>query len=157
MRLESPSFTPGSEIPRAHANSGALSPPLSWSELPRATRSLAVIVEDLDTHDRSAPDHAFVHWVVYDIQASEPGLPPGISAADLDGGASLGLNSAGEARYAGPCPAAGTGTHRYAFRLYALDVMLRPRGAATATQLRRQMDGHVLDVAELIGTFAARV
>jgi Raf kinase inhibitor-like YbhB/YbcL family protein len=158
MSLESPSFAPGNEIPLVHTGEGAgLSPPLGWSAPPREARSLALIVEDLDTHDASAPDHAFVHWVVYNIQPSETGLPLGISVGELTAGTSFGLNTRGEARYAGPCPAPGTGKHRYAFRLHALDGKVSDPHVLTATELRRQMEGRVLDIAELIGTYTKTV
>jgi hypothetical protein len=158
MSLESPSFAPGSEIPLVHTGEGGgLSPPLGWSAPPREARSLALIVEDLDTHNASAPDHAFVHWVVYNIQPSETGLAMGISVGELTGGTSFGLNSRGQAGYAGPCPAPATGGRRYAFRLHALDRRVSDLRVLTATELRRQMDGHVLDIAELIGTYAKTV
>ena len=153
MKLTSAAFTEGQAIPRRFTCEGDdVSPPLTWSEVPAGTRSLALVVEDPDAPDPAAPKRVWVHWVLYDLPPSAGGLAEAVSAATLPAGAREGQNDWGRAGYGGPCPPIGR--HRYFHRLYALDVALGERGALSRAELDAAMQGHVLATAALVGTYA---
>ena len=109
--------------------------------------SYGLIMDDPD-----APAGTWVHWVLYNIPGKLRGLPESIpqdkEIADL--GVS-GVNSSSKYGYSGPCPPIGT--HRYFFRLYALDSLLDLKPGATKPELIKAMQGHILGVAELMGTY----
>jgi Raf kinase inhibitor-like YbhB/YbcL family protein len=150
--LTSPEFTPGGALPRAITCEGAgRSPALEWSGAPDGTRSLALIADDPDAPDPRAPKRDWVHWVLFDIPPSVTSLPEN-SAAALPAGTRPGRNESGDTAYEPPCPPIGR--HRYFFRLYALDRELGVREHPTRGELLDAMQGHVLAVAELMGTFA---
>jgi len=150
--LTSMAFAAGAAIPAAHTCDGTnISPPLAWSNLPPATKSLALIVDDPDAPDPAAPQRTWVHWVLYDIPPSATGLPQGVSQRDLPPGTHTGLNDWKDAAYGGPCPPIGR--HRYFHKLYALDVVLNDLGKPTKAQLEKAMQGHVIGQAELIGLY----
>jgi Raf kinase inhibitor-like YbhB/YbcL family protein len=113
-------------------------------------QSFALIVDDPD-----APGRTWVHWVIYNIPGTSASLPEGVPPeAELANGVRQGVNSGGELGYAGPCPPGGT--HRYFFRLYALDSVLDSASGLTAEALTEAMAGHILSTAELIGTYGRR-
>ena len=144
LKITSAAFANNGSIPSEHTCDGASTPPpLEWSGAPAGTRSFALIVDDPDAPDPKAPRRTFVHWVAYDI--------PG-SATRLDDSHRDGVNDARGRGYTGPCPPVGR--HRYFFKLYALDRELGDLGKATKADVERAMIGHVLDKAELIGTYA---
>ncbi|MBD2665616.1 phospholipid-binding protein, PBP family [Richelia sinica FACHB-800] len=147
MKLESV-FGANSQIPAKYTCDGAdISPTLSWDEPPKETQSLALIVDDPD-----APRHTFVHWVLYDIPPTVRQLPEHITATKtLPNGGVQGKNDFGKLGYGGPCPPSGT--HRYFFKLYALDKNLGLPPGATKEQILQAMKGHVLATAELIGRY----
>jgi Raf kinase inhibitor-like YbhB/YbcL family protein len=148
--LTSSSFGAGEQIPVSHSCDGLrVSPPLSWSDPPHGTKSLALIVEDPD-----APGgDPFVHWIVYNLEPTVDGVPLAAgSGRSLPANAVHGHNQMGRADYFPPCPPEGR--HRYVFRLFALDVVLRERSAMTKQDLQAAMSGHVLGVTELVGTYA---
>ena len=149
MRLESPVFENGGMIPSKYTCDGAdISVPLRFSNVPAEAKSLALIVDDPD-----APMGIFVHWVIYDIPASLEGLPEGVPPAPLlEGGIKQGVNSFGKIGYGGPCPP--NGTHRYYFKLYALDTVLNLEPGHGKHELLAAMRGHVVDGAELMGLYA---
>lgn len=150
MKLQSSSFSHQGEIPKKHTCEGQdLAPQLSWSGLPAAAKSLALIVDDPDAPDPSAPKTTWVHWVVYDIPPSATGLPEG--GKPLPAGAREGLNDWKRAGYGGPCPPIGR--HRYFHKLYALDTTLGNLGSANKGAVEKAMAGHVLAQTELIGTY----
>ena len=143
MHLTSPAFTDGGEIPNKYAKDGKdVSPPLVWSGIPDAARSLALIVDDPD-----APNGTWTHWVVVDLPPTTAGLPEGVTKVP---GGHVGLNDWKHAQWNGPAPPKGR--HRYVFKLYALD---RPLGLAKPTkhQAETAMAGHVLAEATLTGTY----
>lgn len=143
LSVTSASFEHGDRIPARHALEGEnLSPPLSWSDLPEATESIAVVCEDPD-----APSGAFVHWVGWGIDPEAGGLGEGESAPRE------GQNGFGNAGYAGPRPPAGHGEHRYYFRVYALDTEPDLEPAAPRENLEAAIEGHVLAVGEHMGTY----
>ena len=144
MTLTSPAFQAEGAIPQVYSCKGEdRSMALEWNEPPYGTQSLALVMDDPD-----APMGTWVHWVVYNLPPETRGLAEG--AADLPEGALTGLNSSKQNQYAGPCPPSGT--HRYYFRLYALDIPLAEDGLDKAGLLKA-IDGHVLAQAELMGKF----
>lgn len=149
--LSSPAFTQGQVIPKKYTCDGEnVSPPLQWSGAPAGTRSFVLIVEDPD-----APSGVFRHWAVYNLPPERTALPEGAGADAPPGGLSQGVNDFGHARYDGPCPPPGHGTHHYHFRLAALDtprLALRPN--ARVAEIWRAAEPHILAEAELVGTYA---
>jgi Raf kinase inhibitor-like YbhB/YbcL family protein len=141
--LRSDAFEDGQRIPARHTCEGEdVSPSLSWSEPPAGTRSLALVVDDPD-----APGGTFTHWLAWGIDAGARALAEG-EAAPREG-----RNDFGRPGYGGPCPPPGHGPHRYSFRLTALDVELDLAAGARKDELERALDGHVLAVAELVGSY----
>jgi Raf kinase inhibitor-like YbhB/YbcL family protein len=151
MRIESPAFSEGGAIPSPFTCDGRnVSPALSWSEVPAGTKSLALICDDPD-----APAGVWVHWVAYGVPPGAGGFAEGIAPApDLAGGGLQGRNDFGKLGYGGPCPPKGT--HRYEFKLYALDIEPKLESGATKAQLLRAMHGHVLAEAKLTGKYTRR-
>jgi len=151
LALTSPAFAQGKPIPSKYTCDGAdVSPPLSWTGVPAKARSLALVMDDPD-----APVGVWDHWILFNIPANAPGLPEGVlRSATLADGARQGNNSWPRIGYGGPCPPSGT--HRYFFRLYALDAMLDLATGATKAQLEAAMKGHVLAQAALMGTYARK-
>jgi Raf kinase inhibitor-like YbhB/YbcL family protein len=153
--IRSTAFSDGGEIPSLHTCEGAdTSPPLEFGGVPEGARSLALVVDDPDAPDPKAPRMVFVHWVLYDIPSTTPGLKEGISPKELPRGTRVGQNDYRRPGYGGPCPPVGR--HRYFFKLYALDAVLGDLGGVTKTRLLRIMEGHVLALAELVGTYEKR-
>jgi Raf kinase inhibitor-like YbhB/YbcL family protein len=145
MVLTSSAFAEGDLIPARHARRGEnLSPPLAWSGAPDGTLSFALIVDDPD-----APGGDWVHWIVYNLPADLSALPEGITTPP--GSAAQGKNGWGAAQYDGPQPPSGT--HRYVFKLYALDTVLDLGPGATKAALLDAMEGHVLARGQLIGKY----
>jgi Raf kinase inhibitor-like YbhB/YbcL family protein len=149
FQLQSDVFEPGAQIPSKFTCDGQnVSPPLSWSGLPPGSGSVALIMEDPD-----APAGIWVHWVLFNIPSSLNGLQEGVPADEtLSDGSVSGLNSWRRSGYGGPCPPSGT--HRYFFRLYALDGPLDLPAGATKELLLEAMQGHVLGQAETMGTYS---
>ncbi|WP_282000698.1 YbhB/YbcL family Raf kinase inhibitor-like protein [Geotalea uraniireducens] len=145
VTVTSPVFTGGGAIPAAYTCDGNdHNPPLHFSGVPKAARSLALIVDDPD-----APAGTWVHWVVWNI--SPEGM---IGENSVPAGATEGRNSWQRNRYGGPCPPSGT--HRYYFKLYALDTIFALGPTTTAAELERVMAGHVIGRGELMGTYRRR-
>ena len=153
--LSSSAFAGGAPIPARHTCDGPnQSPPLAWRDAPAGTRSFALIVDDPDAPDPAAPKRVWAHWVLYNLPADVSTLPEGASPKALPAGTREGRNDGGGTGYSGPCPPIGT--HRYFHKLYALDALLPDLGAgAKKADLERAMAGHVLETAELIGTYDA--
>lgn len=150
MELISTAFASGGEIPARHTCEGAdIAPPLQWTGVPDQAASLALIVDDPDAPDPAAPQTTWVHWVLFDIPPSTPGLPEG--GHPLPAGTHEGLNDWGRHGYDGPCPPVGR--HRYFFKLYALDQRLTALPRANKAAVEQAMRGHVLAHAELMGTY----
>ena len=152
LSLASPSFAQMGAIPMLHTCDGEdLAPALAWTQAPPGTRSFVLIVDDPDAPDPAAPTRTFVHWVLYDIPAEASALREGTTSDELPEGTREGLNDAKRIGYMGPCPPIGR--HRYFFKLFALDSKLRDLGNATKPDVERAMRGHVLEKAELVGTY----
>ena len=152
LTLTSGAFRHGEAIPAKYTCEGDdVSPPLAWDQVPPRTASLALIVDDPDAPDPSAPRMTWVHWVVYDLPPGAGGLREDTAGAGLPTGAREGRNDWGRVGYGGPCPPIGR--HRYRHKLYALDTTLGDLGVPGKAQLEAAMEGHVLDRAELVGTY----
>ena len=143
MELSSEAFVTGQPIPRRHSCDGEdLSPPLQWGGVPPGAVSLALIVDDPD-----APVGTFTHWLAWGISPDAGGLAEGQPAP------SEGRNDFGQAGYRGPCPPRGHGSHRYFFRLHALESEPALPSGASRNELERAIAGRVVAVAELVGTY----
>jgi hypothetical protein len=152
FELRSADFTAGMSMPVELTCEGAdRSPALAWSNVPPGTKSLALVVDDPDAPDPAAPKMTWVHWVLYDIPASASALPGGVEPTKLPAGTREGTNDWKRTGYGGPCPPIGR--HRYVHKLYALGTTLGDLGTLTKAALERSMAGHVLGMAELIGTY----
>jgi Raf kinase inhibitor-like YbhB/YbcL family protein len=152
LTLTSPSFKPMGPIPVRHTCDGDdISPALAWTHAPAGTQSFVLIVDDPDAPDPAAPKRTYVHWVLYDIPPAVSALAEGVKTADLREGMRDGSNDWKRTGYGGPCPPIGR--HRYFFKLYALDRKLGNMGAATKADLQQMMANHVLESAELVGTY----
>ncbi|MDD4953925.1 MAG: YbhB/YbcL family Raf kinase inhibitor-like protein [Candidatus Omnitrophica bacterium] len=141
MRISSPEFENNGSIPKKFTCDGQdISPKLKIEDIPADTKSLALIVDDPD-----APRGTWVHWIVYNI--------PPVSYIDENSvpGEQI-KNDSGDYGYGGPCPPSGT--HRYFFKIYALDMLLDLQIGSNEQELLDAMQGHVIDNAELIGTYA---
>jgi len=128
-----------------------VSVPLAWSGAPPATKSFVLIVDDPDAPDPKAPRMTWVHWVLYNLPPSATGLKEGIKPSELPKGTLEGLNDWKRTGYGGPCPPIGR--HRYFHKLYALDTQLPAMESPTTANLEQAMKGHVIEKAELIGTY----
>jgi len=144
LKITSSAFQANQPIPKKYTCQGDnINPNLKIDGVPAAAKSLALIL-----HDPDAPrEGGFTHWVVWNIpvQTSE------ISENSVPQGAVQGQNGAGKNTYIGPCPP--TGSHRYYFYVYALDVNLDLRATTDKAGLEAAMDGHIIDQGELMGTY----
>lgn len=151
LDLKTDAFVNGQSIPAKYSCIGKnVSPALTWSDPPAGTQSFAMIVDDPD-----APMGTWVHWVLFNISANTRSLPEDlpITGKNVDPNAIyVGKNSSGNIGYDGPCPPSGT--HRYYFKLYALDTTVNLLPGATKEQVLREMEGHILAQGELMGTFS---
>ncbi len=143
--LTSPAFTQGQPIPAKFSCKGAdVSPALNWGEPPAGTQSFALIMDDPD-----APMGTWDHWVLFNIPPETRSLPEDFQP---QAPIAVGRNSWGRSDYGGPCPPSGT--HRYFFKLYALDTTLSLSSNADKQAVLAAMQGHILAQAELMGTFS---
>lgn len=151
LQLISDAFVNGQSIPAKYACAGRnVSPPLTWNDPPAGTQSFALIMDDPD-----APAGTWVHWVLFNIPAASRGLQEDlpVTGKNIDPNAIyVGKNSSGNIGYDGPCPPSGT--HRYYFKLYALDTLISLLPGASKEQVLSEMEGHILAQGELMGTFS---
>jgi Raf kinase inhibitor-like YbhB/YbcL family protein len=146
FEITSTAFKQEEPIPPMYSCKGEdISPPLAWGDPPEGTQSFALIMDDPD-----APGGTWDHWIVYNLPGDVRELPEGMERGDL--GTTFGANSWGRVDYGGPCPPSGT--HRYFFKLYALDTNLELGQGASKNQLQAAMEGHILAESELMGTFS---
>ena len=141
LTVKSPSFESNKSIPKKYTcDDQSINPPLTIEGTPKETKSLALIVDDPD-----APSGTFDHWVVWNI-------PPSTSKiAEKTAPGTEGLNGMRKPGYTGPCPPSGT--HRYFFKVYALDTELNLGAKSTKRDLEKAMQGHILAKGELIGLY----
>lgn len=143
MEISSPAFEYNMPIPAKYTCQGEnLSPPLAFGNIPKDAKSLVLIVDDPD-----APHGTFDHWLVWNIPSNSTGL------LEAQKGLETGINSYMDNRYRGPCPPPGSSPHHYHFKLYALDMTVDLPSKTTKKQLEAVIKDHILDKAELIGTF----
>jgi hypothetical protein len=139
LKLSSSSFKDGEMIPVRYTCEGEnLSPQLSWTGIPVGTKSLAILCDDPD-----APAGDWVHWVVFNIPPEATELQESFPRdKKLNDGSCQGSNDFGKYGYDGPCPPSGT--HRYFFKLYAVDKLLEKDTGITKAELLEEIEGHVL-------------
>jgi Raf kinase inhibitor-like YbhB/YbcL family protein len=148
LELTSTALTAGEPISQKYTCDGQdISPPLQWSDPPQGTQSFALVADDPD-----APIGTWVHWVLYNLPAETRALPEAVPPdAELPDGSRHGENSWRRLDYGGPCPPSGT--HRYFFKLYALDTTLDLAAGANKKQVLKAMERHILAQAELMGVY----
>ncbi len=147
--LKSPAFAYGGAVPKRYTCDGEdRSPPLRWQGVPEGTGALLLYVFDPD-----APVGTFVHWVAYDLPPDRNGLPEGVPKTPEAMGFKQATNDFRRVGYGGPCPPRGHGSHRYFFRLYALDGPLGLAPGRPAREVLKAAEGHVLGEAEWMGTY----
>ena len=149
IKITSTAFQDGAAIPTRYTCDGAgVSPPLAWSGIPADAKSIAVVCEDPD-----APRGTFIHWVLFNLPANVGSLPENVPTQKmLANGAMQGTNGARKIGYTPPCPPSGT--HRYIFKVYALDAMLDLQSDATRADLTKAMEGHILAEGQLMGKYS---
>jgi Raf kinase inhibitor-like YbhB/YbcL family protein len=145
VNISTPAFAPGKPMPAAYAYKGQnISPEVRIGNVPANARSMVLIVDDPD-----APSGLWTHWLVWNLPADTTSIPEG----KLPAGAVQGKNSSGHVRYDGPAPPSGT--HRYFFRLYALDTTLHLPSGSDRAALLAAMEGHVVGAGETFGVYSA--
>jgi len=143
MKIISSAFGNNAKIPPKYTCDGEnINPPLSFVDVPKEIKSLALIMDDPD-----APMGTFVHWVLFNINPTTKGIDDN----SVPNSAVQGLNSMNKPGYIGPCPPSGS--HRYFFKLYALDSMLNLNVNADKKGVEKTMQGHILKEAQLIGLY----
>lgn len=149
LNITSKAFQQGQIIPKEYTCDGEdKSPPLEWKNVPENAGSLALISDDPD-----APSGTWVHWVAYNIPVSRNNFEEDVPAVEkLEDGTTQGENDFRKIGYGGPCPPGGT--HRYFFRIYALDKELNLDPGLTKKELLNKIQGHILDHGELMGKYS---
>lgn len=146
LKITSPVFGNNGEIPKKYTCDGAdLNPPLRFENVPPEARSLALIVDDPD-----APMGTWVHWVVWNIDPKTAE----IKENTVPKGAFQGINDFRKHDFGGPCPPSGT--HRYFFKLYALNIQLNLNTNSKKADLEKAMKGHILAQAQIIGLYTRK-
>ena len=144
MKLASPAFSDNSMIPKKFTcDDENISPPFSISEVPEATKSLVLVVDDPD-----APSGDWVHWTVWNIK---PAAKIEIMEGVVPAGGVQGVTDFGKVGWGGPCPPSGT--HHYQFKLYAVDTVLDLSESATKKDIEKAMEEHLLDQTLLVGLY----
>jgi hypothetical protein len=147
LRISSPSFEQNATMPPEFTCDGVgTSPALRFSGAPAAAKSLVLIVVDPDVPTSIKPDGRFLHWALWDLSPDRTEIVQGQHAR--------GINESGPGGYMPACPP--NGEHRYVFQLFAIDSVLGDARFSGEADLRRAMEGHVLDQAELVGRYTTR-
>ena len=148
IKVTSTAFTEGGMIPPKYTCDGEdISPPLQWDAVPDGAKSIALISDDPD-----APMGTWVHWVLFNLPAQTKKLPENVPPdKTLPNGARQGITDFGRVGYGGPCPPSGT--HRYFFKIYALDTELQLDAGAGKRDLLKAMEGHILAKGQLMGKY----
>ena len=148
ITITSSAFEDGGLIPAKYTCDGAnISPPLQWQGVPEGTKSIALISDDPD-----APMGTWVHWVLYNLPADTEELHENVPPDQtLPSGARQGVTDFGRVGYGGPCPPGGT--HRYFFKIYALDTEIDLPAGAGKRELLNAIEGHILAQGQLIGKY----
>jgi Raf kinase inhibitor-like YbhB/YbcL family protein len=144
MKITTTAFQQGGNIPSKFTCDGAdANPPLRFEGVPAEAKSLAVIVDDAD-----APGGLFTHWLVWNIDPTTTTVEENSAPAN----GVQGKNDFGKSGYGGPCPPSGT--HRYFFKIFALDRQLDLAAGSKRAQLDAQMRGHIMAQGELMGRYS---
>ncbi len=148
IKITSSAFEDGGLIPAKYTcDGGDVSPPLQWNAVPEGTKSIALICDDPD-----APMGTWVHWVLFNLPSDAKELAENIPTEEtLPNGAKQGVNDFGRIGYGGPCPPGGT--HRYFFKIYALDTEVGLQAGADKRRLLKAMEGHILGQGQLVGKY----
>jgi hypothetical protein len=148
LEIRSTAFKEGGSIPKKYTCDGAdISPPLLWTQPPEGTQSLVLICDDPD-----APMGTWVHWVLYGLSPGTLELPENVpDKKKVLGGARQGTNDFRRIGYGGPCPPSGT--HRYYFKLYAIDSEPGLSSGATKKEVLESIEGHILAEGQLMGRY----
>jgi Raf kinase inhibitor-like YbhB/YbcL family protein len=145
IKITSSAFKEGGNIPPKFTCKGSnTSPPLQIGGVPSEAKSLVLIADDPD-----APSGVFTHWLIWNIPPQTTSIFEGSAPKGVHG-----ANDFGKSDYKGPCPP--TGTHRYSFKIFALDRELDLRGGAKRSQVDAAMKGHVIAQGELVGRYASK-
>jgi Raf kinase inhibitor-like YbhB/YbcL family protein len=149
--VKSTAFQDEAMMPKLYTCDGKdISPPLSWSGVPAEAKSIALIMDDPD-----APRGTWVHWILFNIPPDTKSLAQNIPRTpSLTNGAKHGNNSWPKMSYGGPCPPGGT--HRYYFKVYALDIVLTVKAGITKAQILVAMEGHILAEGQLMGRYTRK-
>ncbi|MFH2012640.1 MAG: YbhB/YbcL family Raf kinase inhibitor-like protein [Pseudomonadota bacterium] len=143
MKISSSAFEQNGQIPKKYTCDGSdVNPPLKFEDVPSETKSLVLIVDDPD-----APLGTWVHWVLWNIDPKTSEIKENYVPKN----AKQGMNDFRKHDYGGPCPPSGT--HRYFFKLYALDITLNLGPNITKGDIESSIKGHILSKAELIGLY----
>ena len=147
MKLSSSAFEEGGRIPSKYTcDSDNINPHLEISDVPSGAKTLALIMEDPDVPKNLRPDGMWDHWIVFNIPPDTNQIPEGKEPRGTHG-----EGTSGNQDYNGPCPP--DREHRYFFKLFALDSTLELKEKATKPELEKAMEGHILEKAELMGTY----
>jgi Raf kinase inhibitor-like YbhB/YbcL family protein len=148
IKISSPAFDDGGILPAIFGyNYDNMSPPLRWSQIPRQTKSIALICEDPD-----APYGNWTHWILFNISPRMDGLPEGVPKEDVVlGGAMQGINDFRKIGYDGPAPPKGV--HRYYFKIYALDQTIDLEPGIGRKELLKKIEGHIIGQGAIMGRF----
>ncbi len=149
IKIACSAFDEGGTIPVKYTCDGEdVSPPLEWSGVPEGAKTLVLISDDPD-----APMGTWVHWVLFNLPATVNNLPEDIPPVQtMENGAKQGMNDFRKIGYGGPCPPGGT--HRYYFKIYALDTEIDLEAGATKPEVLRAMEGHILAQGQLMGRYS---
>jgi hypothetical protein len=143
MKITSSAFENQGQIPSKYTCDGEdINPPLKFENVPKQAQTLALIADDPD-----APSGTWVHWTIWNIPVSADGIAEGAKPLGIEG-----MTSFGSKGYGGPCPPSGS--HRYFFKLYALDTELNLDTDADKEALESAMQGHIIEQAELMGNYS---
>ncbi len=145
MKITSSAFQEGGNIPSKFTCDGSdTSPPLQIAGVPPGAKSLVLIADDPD-----APGGLFTHWLIWNISPQTSSIPEGSAPKGVQG-----ANDFGKSGYRGPCPPPGT--HRYSFKIFALDRELDLHNGAKRTQVDSAMKGHIVAQGEHVGRYTRK-
>ena len=151
ITLRSSAFNDSEAIPSTYTCDGEnISPPLAIEGVPKHAVSLVLTVDDMDVPKEIRTDGVWDHWVLFNI----PPQTTCIDEGEVPLGAMVGMTTSGSGDYVGPCPP--DGMHRYHFKIYALDTLLRLPLGASKDEVLKEMEGHVLGSGALMGTYARK-
>jgi hypothetical protein len=149
MQIKSSSFNNGGKIPsRYTCDAIDVNPPLEITNIPQSAKSLALILDDPD-----APSKTWVHWLLWNIPVKNSSFSIEENTPPKD--AIYGKNDFDKLEYTGPCPPSGT--HRYFFKVYALDRELELKEGSTKTELMNKVNEHLIESAELAGLYTKKI